>query len=74
VYIGDIITVTNPLLCKLFKSRVVCTVGFLPTETMTRRKKLEVVSKQTATQIFYVPPHKLRKILDDCVSAFGASR
>ncbi|KAG0554000.1 hypothetical protein KC19_12G055000 [Ceratodon purpureus] len=48
--------------------------GFLPLQTTTRRKKLASASKQTATQIFYVPPHKLNKTLDDCVSAFGSSR
>lgn len=48
--------------------------GFLPLQTTARRKKLASASKQTATQIFYVPPHKLNKTLDDCVSAFGSSR
>ncbi|XP_073386864.1 uncharacterized protein [Physcomitrium patens] len=49
-------------------------VGFLPTQATSRRKILASASKQTATQIFYVSPHKLNKTLDDCVSAFGPSR
>ncbi|CAM6037801.1 unnamed protein product [Sphagnum compactum] len=48
--------------------------GFLPTHMGTRQQRLVAAAKQTATQVFYVPPHKLCRVLDDCITAFGATR
>ncbi|BBN02240.1 16S rRNA (cytidine1402-2'-O)-methyltransferase [Marchantia polymorpha subsp. ruderalis] len=48
-------------------------VGFLPAQSSSRQKRLAIAANESATQIFYVPPHKLCKTLDDCVLAFGPS-
>ncbi|KAL3677946.1 hypothetical protein R1sor_020902 [Riccia sorocarpa] len=49
-------------------------VGFLPAQSSSRQKRLAIAASESATQVFYVPPHKLIKILEDCISAFGSSR
>ncbi|KAL2641391.1 hypothetical protein R1flu_008978 [Riccia fluitans] len=49
-------------------------VGFLPAQSSSRQKRLAIAASESATQVFYVPPHKLVKFLDDCISAFGALR
>ncbi len=56
------------------KGKVSIAAGFLPTHTGTRQQRLAAAAKQTATQVFYVPPHKLCRVLDDCIAAFGATR
>ncbi|WOL17571.1 hypothetical protein Cni_G26364 [Canna indica] len=49
-------------------------VGFLPKHTGSRREKLQVAAAETATQIFYVPPHKLQLFLEEASLIFGDSR
>ncbi|MED6118385.1 hypothetical protein PIB30_002091 [Stylosanthes scabra] len=49
-------------------------VGFLPKHSGSRRKRLMASADQTATQIFYVPPHKLSQFLEEVSSIFGDSR
>lgn len=49
-------------------------VGFLPKHTGSRRDRLIVSAKETRTQIFYVPPHKLCQLLEETSSLFGDSR
>ncbi|CAM6127613.1 unnamed protein product [Calypogeia fissa] len=49
-------------------------VGFLPAQASARRKRLSAAAKESVTQIFYVPPHKLCRVLGDFISTFGASR
>ncbi|KAK7310931.1 hypothetical protein RJT34_08733 [Clitoria ternatea] len=49
-------------------------VGFLPKHSGSRRKRLEVSAEQSATQIFYVPPHKLFQFLEESSSIFGDTR
>ncbi|XP_023767176.1 uncharacterized protein LOC111915757 [Lactuca sativa] len=49
-------------------------VGFLPKNAGPRRERLTVSAKELATQIFYVPPHKLSQFLEDTSSLFGESR
>eukprot|EP01018_Ginkgo_biloba_P021895 Gb_29354 [translate_table: standard] len=49
-------------------------VGFLPTQSSARKKRLMTAAIETATQIFYVSPHKLRQFLEESISAFGESR
>lgn len=49
-------------------------VGFLPKHAGSRREKLKVSASETATQIFFVPPHKLHQFLDEASLIFGNSR
>lgn len=49
-------------------------VGFLSKHSGSRRKRLMVSAEQTATQIFYVPPHKLVQFLEEGSTVFGDER
>ncbi|XP_043712826.1 ribosomal RNA small subunit methyltransferase I isoform X1 [Telopea speciosissima] len=49
-------------------------VGFLPKHAGSRRERLLVSSKETVTQIFFVPPHKLHQFLEETSSLFSESR
>nr|XP_012571540.1 uncharacterized protein LOC101515441 isoform X2 [Cicer arietinum] len=49
-------------------------VGFLPKHSGSRSKRLTASAQQTATQIFYVPPHKLSQFLEEGSSIFGDTR
>nr|GEV80838.1 ribosomal RNA small subunit methyltransferase I-like isoform X1 [Tanacetum cinerariifolium] len=49
-------------------------VGFLPKNASGRRERLTVSANEAATQIFYVPPHKLSQFLEETSSLFGDSR
>ncbi|CAJ2643014.1 ribosomal RNA small subunit methyltransferase I isoform X1 [Trifolium pratense] len=49
-------------------------VGFLPKHSGSRKKRLMASAEQTATQIFYVPPHKLSQFLEEGSSIFGDTR
>ncbi|XP_077243021.1 tetrapyrrole (Corrin/Porphyrin) Methylase isoform X2 [Tasmannia lanceolata] len=49
-------------------------VGFLPKNAGLRRQKLMVSANETATQIFFVPPHKLHQFLEEASSVFNDSR
>ncbi|KAE9458614.1 hypothetical protein C3L33_09489, partial [Rhododendron williamsianum] len=46
-------------------------VGFLPKHAGSRRERLIVAANETATQIFFVPPHKLCQFIEDASSSFG---
>lgn len=49
--------------------------GFLPNNSSARRReRLEELKAETRTLIFYEAPHRLRKTLDDMVTAFGGDR
>ena len=48
--------------------------GFLPTNRKNRRGRLEGLSAEERTMIFYEAPHKLRETLDDLAAAFGRGR
>ncbi|KAL8153933.1 hypothetical protein V2J09_011693 [Rumex salicifolius] len=48
--------------------------GFLPKHNGSRKERLQLSANQTATQIFFVPPHKLQKFLEETSSIFGDSR
>lgn len=50
------------------------TVGFLPKHARSRRERLIVSANEAATQIFYVPPHKLHQFLEETSSFFTDSR
>nr|GLL48373.1 uncharacterized protein LOC109170058 isoform X2 [Ipomoea trifida] len=49
-------------------------VGFLPKHAGSRRERLTVSANEAATQIFFVPPHKLCQFLEETSSIFGDSR
>ncbi|KAF6144137.1 hypothetical protein GIB67_004810, partial [Kingdonia uniflora] len=49
-------------------------VGFLPKQSGARRERLLVSANDHATQIFYVPPHKLLQFLEETSLSFGDSR
>lgn len=49
--------------------------GFLPAKGQQRKRKLEQLRRTiTATMIFYVPPHKLMRVLTDIEDVFGPER
>jgi 16S rRNA (cytidine1402-2'-O)-methyltransferase len=48
--------------------------GFLPAQKSERRKRLEALSGEERTMIFYEAPHKLRATLDDMLAVFGDER
>ncbi|KAK9270654.1 hypothetical protein L1049_026236 [Liquidambar formosana] len=49
-------------------------VGFLPKHAGSRRERLLVSANEAATQIFFVPPHKLLQFLEETSSLFSDSR
>ncbi|XP_048226673.1 ribosomal RNA small subunit methyltransferase I isoform X2 [Ricinus communis] len=49
-------------------------VGFLSKHARSRRERLIASADETRTQIFYVPPHKLSRFLDETSTLFGDSR
>ncbi|KAH6776469.1 Tetrapyrrole Methylase [Perilla frutescens var. hirtella] len=49
-------------------------VGFLPKHATTRRERLMISANNAATQVFFVPPHKLCQFLEETSSIFGNSR
>ncbi len=48
--------------------------GFLSTAKKSRRERLESLSTEERTMIFYEAPHKLIKTLEDLLEAFGDRR
>ena len=49
-------------------------VGFLPKHAGSRKERLMVSANEATTQVFYVPPHKLRQFLEESSLLFGDSR
>ncbi|CAK9178479.1 unnamed protein product [Ilex paraguariensis] len=49
-------------------------VGFLPKNAGLRRERLIVSANEAATQIFFVPPHKLCRFLEESSLLFGETR
>lgn len=48
--------------------------GFLPAVKGDRKRRLEAVTNEDRTMIFYEAPHKLRATLDDMAEIFGGER
>lgn len=48
--------------------------GFLPARSAARQRRLEALSSETRTMIFYVPPRQLVAQLRDAIGAFGVER
>ncbi len=51
-----------------------CFEGFLPARGAARRKHLESLAEEPRTLVLYESPHRVRDMLEDCVSVFGAER
>jgi 16S rRNA (cytidine1402-2'-O)-methyltransferase len=51
-----------------------CFEGFLPARGAARRARLEELSKETRTLVFYESPHRLAEMLEDCAAGFGGGR
>ncbi|CAD7703343.1 unnamed protein product [Ostreobium quekettii] len=49
-------------------------MGFLPSKSGPRVRKLKSVQGIEATLIFYVPPPDLQSVLQDCMDVLGADR
>ncbi|XP_073020118.1 uncharacterized protein [Primulina eburnea] len=49
-------------------------IGFLSKHAGTRRQRLLVSANSAATQVFFVPPHKLCQFFDETSLIFGQSR
>ena len=49
-------------------------VGFIPKHAGSRKERLMASASEKTTQIFYVPPHKLRQFLEESSPIFGDSR
>jgi len=49
-------------------------IGFLPSKAGERIKLLQTLTKQPFTLVFYVPPHKLKDILQDAANVLGDRR
>ena len=48
--------------------------GFLPAQKKERRRRLETLTAEERTMIFYEAPHHLRQTLADLAEAFGGAR
>ena len=48
--------------------------GFLPSKSAARLQKLQSISKETATSIFYESSHRIKACVEDMVIAFGKDR
>lgn len=51
-----------------------CFEGFLPVQKSERKKRLDALSDESRTVIFYEAPHKLKGTLSDMANAFGDGR
>jgi 16S rRNA (cytidine1402-2'-O)-methyltransferase len=51
-----------------------CFEGFLPARGAARRARLDGLTAEPRTLVFYESPHRIRDTLDDCASTFGADR
>lgn len=49
-------------------------VGFLPKHNSSRKERLILSANESATQIFFIPPHKLSQFLEEAAAIFGESR
>ncbi|XP_009761058.1 uncharacterized protein LOC107769765 isoform X3 [Nicotiana tabacum] len=49
-------------------------VGFLPKHNSSRKERLILSANESATQIFFIPPHRLSQFLEEAAAIFGESR
>lgn len=48
--------------------------GFLPEKALARRKKLQQLSLDTRTMVFYEAPHRIVALISDCTEVLGGDR
>jgi 16S rRNA (cytidine1402-2'-O)-methyltransferase len=48
--------------------------GFLPSKPTARRSQLQTLVNESRTLVFYEAPHRVREVLADLASVFGAER
>lgn len=46
-------------------------IGFLPSSSHERKKKMQEYRSYSMTMIFYEAPHRITKMLEDCLEVFG---
>lgn len=46
-------------------------IGFLPSSSHERKKKMQEYRSYPMTMIFYEAPHRITKMLEDCLEVFG---
>jgi 16S rRNA (cytidine1402-2'-O)-methyltransferase len=51
-----------------------CFEGFLPARRAARRARLEELSAETRTLVFYESPHRVVEMIEDCAECFGSER
>lgn len=51
-----------------------CFEGFLPEKQQSREKRLQELSIEKRTLVFYESPHRIEACLDDCTRVFGEER
>jgi 16S rRNA (cytidine1402-2'-O)-methyltransferase len=51
-----------------------CFEGFLPARGSARRTRLDALSNEPRTLVFYESPHRVIETLEDCAGAFGPAR
>jgi 16S rRNA (cytidine1402-2'-O)-methyltransferase len=51
-----------------------CFEGFLPARGAARRARLDALSGEPRTLVFYESPHRIREMLEDCRNCFDAAR
>lgn len=48
--------------------------GFLPSKSMARKTRLQQLTYEQRTLLFYEAPHRILKLVDDMISVFGEER
>ena len=51
-----------------------CFEGFLPARGAARKQRLNTLSAETRTLVFYESPHRIVEVLEDCALTFGEAR
>ncbi|MGO9514541.1 MAG: 16S rRNA (cytidine(1402)-2'-O)-methyltransferase [Steroidobacteraceae bacterium] len=51
-----------------------CFEGFLPARRAARRTRLDELSKEPRTLVFYESPHRVHDMLEDCANSLGPER
>ena len=61
----------NALIASGLNTKEFCFYGFLPLDKKLRNEKLDDISRQNKTIIFYEAPHRLQKTLSEMLERFG---
>lgn len=68
------VALINALILSGFDTRRFTFEGFLPMQKKSRRERLEGLTFEERTMIFYEAPHKLKSTLKDFLQIFGGER